>query len=81
MLKQEKITAEVLHEFIDINEFTSALDSVMDGELPTLIIHMDMLTSKLSSYLLEIPIVFTYLRQILICSLLCKEYYELIGGY
>ena len=38
MLKQEKITAEVLHEFIDVNEFTAALDSVMDGELPDLII-------------------------------------------
>ena len=39
MLKQEKITAEVLHEFIDVNEFTAALDSVMDGELPNLIIN------------------------------------------
>ena len=37
-MKQEKITAEVLHEFIDVNEFTAALDSVMDGELPDLII-------------------------------------------
>ena len=32
-MKQEKVTAEVLHEFIDVGEFTAALDSVMDGEL------------------------------------------------
>ena len=37
ILKQEKVTAEVLHEFIDVGEFTAALDSVMDGELLTVI--------------------------------------------
>ena len=37
MLKQEKITADVLHKFIDVNEFTAALDSVMDGELLSVI--------------------------------------------